>query len=191
MDKREARGGLRAVGVGGRVVMGVVAGTLCLSMMGCGSSGSGSAQTQAAASSAAASSTTPAADTAATTTPAASTSAASTAAEQADASDESTYQGILDEYTAKLQEATPALIDEYNTEAATNTDGVQGLATICQAKVTKLAGISTEGTTKMARLLYTSGSGSTSEYQEWAGKLSDVYTEEAQKITDAYTASVM
>lgn len=127
-------------------------------------------------------------DTTAATSEAASSVAASTTAAT---TSEETYQSILDEYTAKLQEATPGLIDEYQNEAASNTDGVSGLAKISNDKISKLAEISTEGTEKMAQLMYSSGSGSYSEYQEWATKLTDVYTTEAQKITDAYMASAM
>lgn len=52
------------------------------------------------------------------------------------------YQEILDAYTVKLQEATPGLIEEYNAEAAENTGGLEGLATICNEKVSFLAEIS-------------------------------------------------
>ena len=40
------------------------------------------------------------------------------------------YQEILDAYTVKLQEATPGLIEEYNAEAAENTEGLEGLSLI-------------------------------------------------------------
>lgn len=123
----------------------------------------------------------------------AATTSSSTAATSSSAATTSatTYQSILDDYTAKLQDATPGLIDEYDAEAASNSDGLTGLATIANAKVSKLAAISTEGTEKMAKLMYKSGSGSYDEYSEWATKLQDVYTEEAQKIYDHYTDSAM
>jgi len=108
-----------------------------------------------------------------------------------DADSETTYEDIYNEYTQKLQDATPGLIDEYNQEAAANTDGMTGLATICNKKISELAKINTEGTKKMAQLMYTSGNGSYQDYEDWAMKLSDVYTTEAQKITDAYTSSAM
>ncbi|EHF02784.1 hypothetical protein HMPREF1008_00429 [Olsenella sp. oral taxon 809 str. F0356] len=102
-----------------------------------------------------------------------------------------TYESILAEYTEKLQAATPGLIEEYNSEAAGNTEGIQGLAQISNAKVTKLAGIESEGTSKMAGVMYGSGSGSYDEYEEWAGKLYEVYEAEASKIMDAYMESAM
>ena len=99
------------------------------------------------------------------------------------------YQAILDDYTVKLQDATPGLIEEYKSEAANNNDGLEGLATICNAKVTELAKISNEGISEMAEYYYKHGSGPYDEYSEWAGKIQDVYMEEAGKIQDAYMES--
>mgnify|MGYP003589600142 FL=1 len=127
-------------------------------------------------------------DTSTTTT---TTTTAPTTTTTTNTSSETTYEDIYNEYAQKLQDATPGLIDEYNQEAAANTEGVTGLATICDKKISKLAAISTEGTEKMAQLMYTSGSGSYQDYEDWAMKLSDVYTTEAQKITDAYMDSAM
>ena len=99
------------------------------------------------------------------------------------------YQAILDDYTARLQNAVPGLIDEYNAEAAENDAGLNGLATICNAKVSKLAAISVEGMGEMARYYYRHGSGAYEEYSEWTGKLQDVYMTEAAKIQAVYMDS--
>lgn len=99
------------------------------------------------------------------------------------------YQEILDAYTVKLQEATPGLIEEYNTEAAENTEGLEGLATICNEKVSALAEISMEGTQEMANIYLHSGDGTSEEYQEWGTKLQEVYLTEAAKIQEAYMES--
>ena len=99
------------------------------------------------------------------------------------------YEDILNEYSKKLRDATPKLIEEYNEEAKNNQDGLMGLATICNEKVSKLAEISVEGTQEMAKLHLKKGSGSYDEYSEWAEKLNDVYTEEAGKIQNAYMNS--
>jgi hypothetical protein len=103
---------------------------------------------------------------------------------------DSAYQAIFDEYSKKIRTATPRLIDEYNSEAAQNTDGLQGLAGISMAKVSKLAEISNEGVSEMAKIMISAGTGKYEAYEAWSMKLMDVYTEEAQKITDAYMASV-
>jgi len=58
---------------------------------------------------------------------------------------QTSYQSILDTYSAKIQAATPKLVEEYNNEAANNTNGMEGLAKISNDKITKLAEISNEG----------------------------------------------
>ena len=101
------------------------------------------------------------------------------------------YEDILAEYTKKLQEATPILIAEYKEAVAQNNDGLNGLAKLCNEKVSELAKISNDGIQEMAKLYYRKGSGSYEEYSDWAGKIQDVYLEEAAKIQDAYMDSVM
>lgn len=99
------------------------------------------------------------------------------------------YEDILVEYTKRLQEATPILIEEYNEAAKVNQDGLMGLATLCNEKVRELAVISNEGIQEMASWYYKHGNGSYEEYSEWAGKLQEVYMEEASKIQEAYMNS--
>ncbi|MEG1981541.1 MAG: hypothetical protein RR073_03440, partial [Clostridia bacterium] len=74
-------------------------------------------------------------------------------------------------------------------EAAKNTEGVSGLAKISNDKITKLAKISNDGMSEMAKIMYKTGSGKYSEYEEWAGKLTEVYMAESGKISDAYMDS--
>ena len=100
-----------------------------------------------------------------------------------------TYQSILDDYTQRIEEATPRLIEEYYEEAALNTNGLEGLATLSNDKVLELADICTDGVEEMAEVMWYTGSGSYSEYEEWAAKLYDVYMDEAEKITEAYMYS--
>ncbi|MEX1551836.1 LysM peptidoglycan-binding domain-containing protein [Enterococcus sp. C50] len=97
------------------------------------------------------------------------------------------YQAILDEYTAKIQSATPSLIQEFKNEATNNTGGIDGLAAISNNKVEKLAIISNEGIGTMADLHY-SLSDEYSTYESWATKLTDIYTTESQKIVGEYLA---
>lgn len=104
--------------------------------------------------------------------------------------DESTYQGVLDSYTAKLKAATPILVAEYNAESKSNTSGIYGLAELSTNKVYILAEIATNGTAKMAEILLYHSSGNNDEYMEWARKLDDVYMKEAEIIDDAYMKSV-
>lgn len=100
-----------------------------------------------------------------------------------------TFEELFEEYSQKLRDSTPTLIDEYNAESANNDDGIEGLAELSNEKIEKLAAISTEGVSKMAALMYQSSDNTIDEYEEWASKLQDVYMEEAQKITQAYMDS--
>lgn len=76
------------------------------------------------------------------------------------------YQSILDEYTKKIKDTAPKLVEEYKTEASTNTNGVDGLAEISNNKVQELAKISNDGIQKMAEIHLKSGSGKYVEYEE-------------------------
>lgn len=124
-----------------------------------------------------------------------STSTTSKAQETSDSStnssltaDTTNYQSILSEYTLKIQDATPGLIQEFRNEASTNTSGIDGLAAISNNKVEKLAIISTDGVNQMANLHY-SLSDDYSIYESWANQLITIYTEESQKIIGEYLAS--
>ena len=103
----------------------------------------------------------------------------------------SSYEDILAEYTQKIQDATPVLIEEYNEAAKSNKDGLNGLAALSNEKISELAKISNDGIQEMAKLQLKQGTGSYEEYSDWAGKLQDVYMEEAAKITDAYMKSAL
>ncbi len=104
---------------------------------------------------------------------------------------EDAYKRILDEYTIKIKEATPGLIQEYKEEAANNADGLEGLAELSNAKVGKLAEINNDGVSEMASVMLKKGSGSYEDYEEWAGKLMEVYMDEAGKIMEEYMNSAM
>lgn len=98
-----------------------------------------------------------------------------------------TYQGILDEYTARMEAAVPGLVSEYQSEAAGVSD-IETLAEICNDKVGELAEICNEGVEKMAELMYSKGD-SYDTYEKWAMKLQDNYSDIAMEIQDAYLDS--
>lgn len=102
--------------------------------------------------------------------------------------DEATYESILADYTAKLQDATPGLVDEFNSEAAEKAGDINALAELSNSKTEELAKISNEGVEKMAQLKLANGDDDQT-YNDWAQKLMDVYEEQATQITDAYTAA--
>lgn len=98
------------------------------------------------------------------------------------------YQSILDDYSSKLEQATPSLISAYKNEVAKSSGSIEELAKICNNKTMELAKISNEGVGKMADLMLSSND-SYSNYEDWASKLQDVYVKEAEKISDAYLDS--
>ncbi|MGB7365714.1 hypothetical protein [Carnobacterium jeotgali] len=109
--------------------------------------------------------------------------------EATSASADDEYQGILDDYTKKLKEAAPILVEEYNAEYPSNQNGLEGLAELSNDKISKLAELSNEGVSEMADVHFTNGSGKYEDYEAWAGKLMEVYMTEAEQITDAYMNS--
>ena len=97
------------------------------------------------------------------------------------------YQSILDEYTAKMEDAVPGLVSEYESEASGVSD-ISRRAEICNDKVGELAEICNEGVSEMASLMQKNGD-SYDTYEKWAGKLMDNYSELASEIQDAYLNS--
>ncbi|MGX6979634.1 hypothetical protein ACWN8V_10325 [Vagococcus elongatus] len=103
---------------------------------------------------------------------------------------ELTLEDILNEYTNLIVEVASNLVEEYNAEYPSVENGIEGLEELSNRKIDDLAIISNDGINKMATLVHESESIRYEEYEEWAGKLTEVYTIEAQKITDAYWLSV-
>ncbi|WP_077533516.1 hypothetical protein [Massiliimalia massiliensis] len=98
-----------------------------------------------------------------------------------------TYQEVLDDYSSKIQDKAPTLVEEFQEEAADLDGDPNKLAELSEQKISELAEISTEGTAKMAEIKLKNND-EDSVYQEWAEKLTAIYEEEAAKITDAYMA---
>ena len=101
----------------------------------------------------------------------------------------STYAGILEAYTAKMENALPQLVNEYNQESSGIND-INKLAELCNKKVSDLAEICNEGVGKMADLMFSNGD-SYDTYNNWAQKLYGNYTDIAQTIQEAYLNSAM
>lgn len=78
---------------------------------------------------------------------------------------EEAYQSILDEYTIKIQKATPGVVADYKKEAKENKDGLEGLAELSNAKIAILAEISNGGVGEMAEVMMTKGGGSYDGYE--------------------------
>lgn len=96
------------------------------------------------------------------------------------------YQSIYDEYSKRMSDMTPNLIDEYKSKARQNTQGLNGLGDIYWDVQEKEADLYWEGQSEMAEYYWDNGSGVYSEYQDWVGKLYDVYQEETEKLFQAH-----
>ena len=94
--------------------------------------------------------------------------------EEAAETEKSTYQDVLDEYTKKIQDATPALVEEYNTESVEIAEDINALAELSNSKVEELAVICNDGVQEMAEIMTQNGD-AYENYEEWAGKLQDIY----------------
>jgi DivIVA domain-containing protein len=99
------------------------------------------------------------------------------------------YEEIYNSYAEKLRQAEGKLVKEYDREAKGNLNGMEGLAEIANAKVKKLAEIDAEGIQALASFMYAKDPSGYENYQAWAGRLYDVYSEESGKIYDAYLSS--
>ena len=99
------------------------------------------------------------------------------------------YEEIYNSYAEKLRQAEGKLVEEYYREAKGNLNGMEGLAEIANAKVKKLAEIDAEGIQALASFMYAKDPSGYENYQAWAGRLYDVYSEESGKIYDAYLSS--
>lgn len=95
------------------------------------------------------------------------------------------YEDVYGEYSQKIIDATPTLIDEFKAEADGSDGQTDSLAEISNKKVEKLAEIANEGVEKMAKIMYRNGD-EYSVYDEWSQKLYQVYMDYGTQITDAY-----
>ena len=100
-----------------------------------------------------------------------------------------TYESILADYTQKIQDATPGLVEEYNNESA-NLGSIEEKAELCNEKVEALAEICNDGVGEMAEVMMDNGD-EYEVYEDWAGQLQDVYMDYANQIQDAYMANAM
>lgn len=100
-----------------------------------------------------------------------------------------TYESVYKEYSQKMKDATPGLIEEYKKDAEGVSD-MNKLANISAKKTEKLANICAKGGKRLAAI-HTKENDDEDKYNEWMNKLTDVYQDEAQKITDAYQDSIL
>ena len=100
------------------------------------------------------------------------------------------YEEIYNRYEKKLKDETAKLTEEYEAEAAKNSNGAEGLKDILSGRIAKLAMIKVEGSVEMAKFMQDQGKGATEEYNEWTQKLNALYEEEAVKLSKPYQESL-
>ncbi|MBR2793385.1 MAG: hypothetical protein IKE16_01965 [Solobacterium sp.] len=99
------------------------------------------------------------------------------------------YEEIYDDYAARIRKEGPKLLEEYRKEAADNLGGMEGLAEIANEKVQQLADLNAKGTQAMAVYMYAKDPEGYENYEAWAKKLYEVYSEEGEKIYSAYLST--
>ncbi len=101
--------------------------------------------------------------------------------------EEREYQEIYLNYSDKMEERTPELVDEFWDE----TDGIENdndaLADLCDDKITVLSEIDIEGESKMYDLMEANGD-DYEVYEKWSSKLNDVYMNQSSALSDAYNS---
>lgn len=91
------------------------------------------------------------------------------------------YDRIYNDYSDRLEKATPRLINEYKAEIKTNPD----IDSVKAQKILALSTILGEGTAKMDKLAQDKD-GNLLELGEWVGKLGVVYTRELAKLNQGF-----
>lgn len=105
-------------------------------------------------------------------------------AEESTTPEFTSFQQILDYYTAKLNEAAPLLAAEFRVESAELTE-IADVTNLSLTFIERFAAISIEGTLEMADLLL-SGVGTEEEFESYSGKLSAVYMEASALLTETF-----
>lgn len=95
-------------------------------------------------------------------------------------------QTIMTDYTKKLEEQTPRLIEEYQAEIQNNQNGVMGLSAIANQKARALQAISDEGISKLQATYQAAPTKEGIDLANWINQLSADYTEQVAKISDIY-----
>jgi len=95
-------------------------------------------------------------------------------------------QTIMTDYTKKLEEQTPRLIEEYQAEIQNNQNGVMGLSAIANQKARALQAISDEGISKLQATYQAAPTKEGVDLANWINQLSADYTEQVAKISDIY-----
>lgn len=121
------------------------------------------------------------------------TSESSTKTKETQTSEEKTANGlpeqlqaIVNDYSKKIEEKTPALIEEYQTEIQGNQEGIAGLSAVANQKARELQAISDEGIRKLRAAYQAAENKDGVDLDTLINQLSANYTNHVAKISDIY-----
>lgn len=99
---------------------------------------------------------------------------------------EEQLQTILTTYSKKIENQTPVLIEEYQTEIQKNQDGLTGLSNVANQKARALQAISDEGIRKLREKYQTAHAKAGVDLDTMINQLSAIYTAQVARISDIY-----
>lgn len=99
---------------------------------------------------------------------------------------EEQLQTILTTYSKKIEDQTPILIEEYQTEIQNNQDGLTGLSKVANQKASELQAISDEGIHKLREKYQTMHTKDGVDLDTMINQLSATYTAQVARISDIY-----
>ena len=99
---------------------------------------------------------------------------------------EEQLQMILTTYSKKIEDQTPVLIEEYQTEIQKNQDGLTGLSNVANQKARALQAISDEGIRKLREKYQTAHVKDGVDLDTMINQLSAIYTAQVARISDIY-----
>ncbi len=95
-------------------------------------------------------------------------------------------QAIVNDYSKKMEEKTPVLIEEYQTEIQGNQEGIAGLSAVANQKARELQAISDEGIGKLRAAYQSADNKDGVALDTLINQLSANYTNHVAKISDIY-----
>ncbi|PQF25903.1 LysM peptidoglycan-binding domain-containing protein [Enterococcus mundtii] len=95
-------------------------------------------------------------------------------------------QAVVADYSKKIEDKTPVLIEEYQAEIQNNQDGVNGLSVIANRKARELQALSDEGISKLRGMYQDASNKKDIDLDTMINQLSASYTAQVARISDIY-----
>ncbi|MDA9460980.1 hypothetical protein B835_866 [Enterococcus mundtii 3F] len=95
-------------------------------------------------------------------------------------------QAVVADYSKKIEDKTPVLIEEYQAEIQNNQDGVNGLSVIANRKARELQALSDEGISKLRGMYQDASNKEDIDLDTMINQLSASYTAQVARISDIY-----